>query len=201
MSKVFKINEELANIAVISTELYSSSKSILNYTKNDNFNRLFEKIIIEINKAYTVIDNSFSPFYQIDNEQELIDSFDHLYKSFSENYLMEISKPRKFFDNIYEDFLELQQCKEAKSKFPMLKYHFDRFVTLYDKQIDNDAYLAMSIDRVIKLQNVLLKEIAELKSKDTEDALLVLSFSFADFSDYLNITKNNNGKIQELFET
>ena len=198
MGLEFQINEELANIAITSTELYAASKNIISFVRNDSFKQQFGQIFTEINQAYCVIDNSFSPFCRLHDEESFVANFDALFANFSENYLMEISKPRKYFDNVYEDFIELQQSKEAKSKFPLLKHHYSRFAGLYDKHIDNDAYLAMSIDRVIKLQNQLLNEISNLKAKDPEDAFLLLHAACEDFADYLQIIRVNRERIDAL---
>ena len=198
MSMEFQINEELASIAVTSTELYSASRNILGLVRSKDFIQGFTETVAEINQAFEVLHNSFAPFTQINDETSFTANFIRLYQNFTNNYLLEISKPRKYFDNVYETFIELQQTKEAKSKFPLLSHHYSRFAKLYDKQVDNDAYLAMSIDRVIKLQNRLLKNTAELMEKDPEDAFFLFHSAFTDFSDYLNVTYNNSEKISDL---
>ena len=198
MGLEFKINEELANIAVTSTELYSASQNILKYARQQDFKKLFGSIIAEVSKSYTVVNDSFTPFAKLTDEASFIQNFDSYLASFSKVYLMEISKPRNYIENVYEPCVELKTTKDAQSKFPLLKYHYARWAVLYDKQMDNDIYLAMSIDRVIKLQNQLLLQIAELKTKDPEDAFLMLSSAWKDFSDYLQIIRVNSEKIIAL---
>jgi hypothetical protein len=197
MNFIFNINEELASIAVTSTELCSVTASITHQVKNKDFINLFSKIILEINKSYSVIDNSFSPFSNLNNEEKFVAEFNSLHTEFKNNYLLEISKPRKYCDNVYESYVELLQTKEAKTSFPLIKQSFMRLNKLYDKWVDNDCYLGMSIDRAIKLQNNLLNEIAGQKEKDPEDAYILFNIAFNDFDDYLNIIKNNSQKITE----
>jgi len=187
MGFVFKINEELAAIAVTSTELLSISRSFTSLVRNNAFVAQFNEIVAEINKSYSVVSDSFNPFYALASEKEFTQRFDTLHEAFNGRYLMEASKPRRYCDNVYDAYIQLQQTKEAKSGFPLLKRNFQRLDSFYDKWITNDNLLAMSIDGVLKLQNRLLNEIAEIKQKDTEDAYIIFSSAFDDFRDYLTL--------------
>lgn len=198
MDQVFKINEELASVAVTSTELLSVTRITVQQITNNEFIHYFSEIIREINKSYAVVDELFSPFIQLNNEELFIDKFDITYKTFKDKYLVEISKPRKYCDNIYESYVEMQQTKEAKTRFPLIRNNFIRLDKLYDKWINNDCYLGMSIDRAVKLENNLLNEISKLKTKDTEDAYFIFKSAFQDFSDYLKIIQQNNNQLNQL---
>jgi len=198
MSQVFNINEELACIAVTSTELASITNTMVKNIRNKDFIYLFSSIINEVNQSYAVLNNLFSPFCNINNETLFKSDFDEKHKFFKDNYLMEISKPRKYCDNVYDSYVEMQQTKESKTGFPLIKNNFLRLNKLYDKWISNDCYLGMSIDRAAKLENNLLTEIANLKIKDSEDAFINLLSSFEDFNDYLEIIRKNHDKITQV---
>jgi len=200
MSDIFRINEELAAVAVTSTELHSISNTVHHYLKKSDFIRDFGNIICEINKSYFVLTESFSDFYTINSEDIFSNAFNATHQAFKDAYLLEINKPRKYCDNVYELYREMLLRKEAKTSFPPLKNNFTRLNNLYEKWIDNDAYLAMSIDRVLKLKNNWLTEIYEMKKIDEEDAYLIFRSSLNDFFHYLNITENNATKINILFE-
>lgn len=199
MAIVFKINEELASIAVTATELHSVSKTAVQYINSKDFIAQFSAIVLEINRAYSILDGLFKPFCILNTEELFSTEFDKAISNFKNSYLLEISKPRKYYDNIYEAYVGLQQTKEAKTNFPMIKNNFIRLNDLYDKWINNDAYLAMSIDRAIKLENNLLTDIATLKTKDMEDAYFVFRSSFDDFNDYLSLIQNSADNIRKLF--
>jgi hypothetical protein len=187
MGFVFKINEELAAIAVTATELLSITRSTTELIKNPVFIDLFYEIVAEINKSYAVVMDSFSPFSVINSEEDFEKLFDERHAAFKDRFLMDVSKPRRYCDNVYDAYIQMQKTKEAKSSFPMLKRSFSRLDTFYDKWITNDNLLAMSIDGVVKLQNRLLNEIADIKAKDTEDAYFIFTAAFEDFRDFLSL--------------
>ncbi len=191
----FKINEELAAITVTSTELLSITRSITGLVKNVAFSEQFGDIVAEINQSYAVVNDSFDPFYTLGNETAFIQSFDEKYELFKGCYLMDVSKPRRYCDNVYDAYIHLQQTKEAKSRFPLLKRTFERLDAFYDKWITNDNLLAMSIDGALKLQNRLLNEIAEMKQKDVEDAYIIFSSAFEDFKEYLSLIQSNSVEV------
>lgn len=198
MSFVFKINEELATITVTASELLSVTRTISGFIKNPEFIRQFNAIVSEINKSYPVVLDSFSPFYEIDSEESFVGLFDEKFEVFKSRYLMDVSKPRRYLDNVYDAYIKMQQSKEAKTNFPVLKRTFSRLDTLYDKWVTNDALLAMSIDGVLKLKNRLLTEIGEIKQKDAEYAYIIYSSSFEDFRDYLTMIKSKSDDISKL---
>lgn len=201
MGVVFKINEELASIAVTSTELLATSRSVVEYLKAKDFIDSFANIILEINRSYPVVINAFQPFNQLLTIDSFEQTFDDLHKNFKDSYLLDISKPRKFCDNVYDDYIAMQQMKEAKTGFPPVKSNFIRLNELYDKWINNDAYLAMSIDSAIKLENILLSDITNEKNIDLEDAYNLCKSTFNDFTDYLHIIQKNSDGIVYLFES
>jgi hypothetical protein len=192
MSFIFKINEELAAIAVTATELLSITRALKKLINNTEYFQCFNGIVAEINKSYAVINDCFSPFYTLDGEEEFVRQFDELHESFKSRYLMEVSKPRRYCDNVYDDYIQLQQTREAKSGYPLLKRNFQRLDVFYDKWITNDNLLAMSIDGAVKLQNRLLGEIVEIKQKDAEYAYIVLSSALDDFHDLLTLIKTKS---------
>jgi hypothetical protein len=198
MSFVFKINEELARVAITATELHSVTRTISHFIKSPEFVQAFRNIIAEINKSYVVVTDSFLPFYQLDSEEKFSQLFDEKHDAFSNNYLMEVSKPRKYCDNVYDDYIAMRQMKEAQTTFPLLKESFARLDVLYDKWINNDVFLAMSIDGAIKLKNRLLNDIATMKARDTEDAYFLFSSAFDDFHDYVDLIKNRSEATAKL---
>ena len=198
MGFVFKINEELAAIAVTATELVSVTRTIAGLVNDAAFVQCFSDIVAEINKSYGVIIDSFAPFLAIDSEEAFTQQFDSHHETFKSSYLMDVSKPRKYCDNVYDGYIKMQHTKQAKSTFPLLKRSFSRLDTLYDKWITNDAQLAMSIDGVLKLKNRLLNEIAEIKQKDAELAYSVFSSAFDDFRDYLTLIQTKSDRVSHI---
>lgn len=198
MGLVFKINEELAAISVTATELLSLTRTLEGLVKGGTFMQGFGEIVAEINKSYPVVIDSFSPFYGLDSEETFTQLFDEKLETFKGRYLMDVSKPRRYCDNVYDAYIKMQQTKEAKSSFPMLKRTFARLDTFYDKWITNDNLLGMSIDNLLKLKNRLLNEIAEIKSKDTELAYDIYASAFEDFHEYLVLIQNKSECLSDI---
>lgn len=197
MNLVFKINEELATISVTATELLSVTKTITGLIRAPEFTQAFSAIIAEVNQSYGVVVDSFLPFFKLDAEEKFVQLFDDTYDTFKANYLMAVSKPRKYCDNVYDAYVEMQQMKEAKTTFPILKSSFARLNTLYDKWISNDSFLSMSIDGAIKMKQRLLTEIAETKIRDSEDAYLLFSSAFDDFRSYIDLIQSKSDSITQ----
>jgi len=198
MSNIFKINEELASIAVTSTELYSVSNTIHHYYAKNAFMAKLSPIILQVNKSYFVLADLFSPFLDIKSMDEFTHNFDTVHSTFKQQYLMEIAKPRKYCDEIYDDYREMKTLKEAQTKYPLLKTSFARLHLLYDKWIDNDAYLPMAIDRATKLFNNFLTDIGDAKNVDIEDAFLVYQSAMDDFRDYIAISEKKAKAIEQM---
>ena len=198
MSFEFKITEELSIIPVTAAELLSIARSYQHFVKSPESLLLFNAIIYEISKSYGVVVDILSPFLELDNEDRFSQQFDEQFRQFKESYLFDISKPRRFCDNVYDDYNTLLQSKEAKSKFPMLKRLFTRLDVIYDKWITNDNLLAMSIDNCVKLYNRHLTDIAELKKRDPEDAYLIHQAANDVFIDFVTLIHTLKKQLQQL---
>ena len=198
MGFVFKINEELASITVTASELLSITRTITGMIKNEAFIQLFSGIVREINKSYGVVLDSFAPFYELDGEEKFVQRFNEIHQAFKGAYLLDVSKPRKYFENVYDAYIEMQHTKEIKTGFPLLKQTFSRLDEFYDKWITNDSYLTLNIDGALKLKNRLLNEIAELKQKDKEYAYINFSSALDDFRDYIALIQDKSDKVASL---
>lgn len=198
MSLVFEINQELASVSVTATELLSITRAVTELIKNQSFRTAFNDIVAEINQSYGVVEESFLPFHEIDNEERFARLFPERHAAFKGRYLLDVSKPRKYCDNVYDAYLQMRQTKQAKSSFPPLQQTFARLDGFYDKWITNDAFLAMSIDGALKLESRLLNEVAEFNKKDTEHAYDVFASAFDDFADYVALIQAKREAIATL---
>lgn len=198
MSFVFKINEELAVIPVTAIELISITNSFNTIVKNGEFLSLYNAIIAEISQSYAVIDELISPFINLDTETKFTQFFEQIFQSFKERYLFDVSKPRRYCDNIYDDYIALQQTKESQSGFPILKRTFSRLDAFYDRWITNDNWLAMSIDNSIKLYNRHLSEISDINKIDPEYAYEIYRSANTDLFGYLDMIRKKHAQLQEL---
>lgn len=190
------IVEELASISVTLTELTSITSIINREIRKNDFAQLFNKMIRELAMSYDVVTENLAPFAGIDSESSFIADYDGLHAAYSACYLKEVSKPRLYADNAYEDYLVLKTFKESKTSFPLLKRTFTRLDQFVDKWVTNDAWLAMNIDNLFKRLQQLLNEIAEMKKKDPADAWLIHHAAFCDFSAYLALISDKRAALE-----
>jgi hypothetical protein len=181
------ILREFATISATLGESASIANTINSQIKGGDFSARFNKMFEDIGKCYDVVIENILPLSGFDSEPAFIDGFDASHAAYTECYLKEISKPRVYSDDAYEEYLLLKTMKESKTGFPLLKRSFERMDQFVDKWITNDAWLAMSIDNLFKRLQTMLNEIAALKKKDTEDAFLIYRFAFNEFAPFLTL--------------
>lgn len=182
------IDQELAGISVALTETLAISNIVLQEIGNIEFKERYHTITDNIAKCGDVVLSNLQPFLKLDSEADFIENFDTLHSDYTACYLKEISKPREYSDQAYEEYLLLRTLKDCKTSYPLLKRTFERLDKFIDKWITNDAWLAMGIDNLFKRLQALFNEIALAKKKDPVDAFTLYLGAFHAFSPYLKLT-------------
>lgn len=188
--------QELASINVALTEFSSIARVINTEIRAGEFQERFNKLVANTSKCFGVVIANLQILSEIDSEAALIEKFDRFHANYSAAYLKEISKPRIYSDDAYEEYVLLRLLKEAKTGYPLLKRTFERLDKFVDKWIANDAWLAMAIDNLFKRLQMLFKEIAELKLKDTEQAFIIYSGAWEVFNPYFNLILVQHTQLQ-----
>lgn len=194
--------QELASINVALTELSTLAQIINGEIRGGEFHTRFHNIIVNISKCFDVVTTNLHVLSEIDSEVALIEKFDQFHASYTESYLKEISKPRIYSDDAYEEYVLLRLQKEIKTGYPLLKRTFERLDKFIDKWITNDAWLAMAIDNLFKRLQTLFNEIAALKLKDPEEAFIIYSSALQAFKPYFDLVAVQQTQLQsdhELF--
>jgi len=181
----FTINQELGSVCATAAELTAITQTVTRFIKSESFIGVFQPMVKEITKCYELLTHNMTPFIDLTDEASFNQSFDELYARYKDDYLNEVSKPRTYSEAAYELHLELKRLDESKTNYPILKRTFARLDELINKWIDNDVWLAMSIDNILKMLQRLLNEIAELKRQDPEEAFLVYNSAMAAFKPFV----------------
>lgn len=189
------IVKELATINVTLTELASIATLVNGEISNPDFSPGFNKMVTDIAKSYDVVTVNLLPLAGFETEAAFTDGFDASHAAYTACYLMEISKPRLYAEDAYEEYLALKTLPQCKTSFPLLKRTFSRLDQLVDKWITNDAWLAMSIDNLCKRLQALLNEIAALKQKDPSDAYQIYDNAFTAFRPYLALIGQQRARL------
>jgi len=189
------ITRELATSSATLMELAGVANTVNALLSDSDFTRRFNKIVDDIGNSYDTVTENLLPLAEFTSEEAFINGFDARHAAYSACYLTEISRPRCSGEDAYEEYLVLQTYREFKTSYPLLKRSFERFRQFIDKWVDNDAWLAMSVDNLLKRLHSLLNEIATLKKKDPSDAYVIYRAAFDGFSPYLRIMQDGRGKL------
>jgi hypothetical protein len=190
-----EITRELATISATLMELAAVANTINSEMGDNEFTRRFNKIVNDIGNSYDTVTENLLPLAEFGSEEAFINGFDARHAAYSACYLTEISRPRSAGEDAYEEYLVLQNYKEFKTGFPLLKRSFERFRQFFDKWVDNDAWLAMSVDNLFKRLQSLLNEVAALKQKDPSDAYVIYRAAFDGFSPYLQMMQDGRDRL------
>ena len=196
MAIEFSILKDLAVINNTAIELVSVDKAIRKFIVNTEFLEEYSAIMSEIVCCYHVVIEGLDPLLTIENQADFEQKFDGLFQHFIDTYLIDISRPRVHAELVYEKNLQFQKRKELKTHFPMLKRNFIRLNAIIDKWLDNDIWLAMTIDSLFKLMARLLKEIKETAEKDVDDAYLIYCGGIDHLREYLTVLVNHSNQLK-----
>lgn len=173
MGVELKLIRELATVCVTASELSAIENLIKGELKKPAFVEQFDKMAAAIEECYAVTSANLQPWLQIANETEFCEKFDSAHADFKATYLNITNRPRLASEQAYVDYMLLREFKETQTDYPLLKLTFARLDEFIDKWITNDAWLAMSIENLLKMLHRFLNEIAELKQKDPTDAFTI----------------------------
>jgi hypothetical protein len=93
--------------------------------------------------------------------------------------------------------MALRNYKETQTAYPLLKRTFTRLDEFIDKWITNDAWLAMSIENLLKMLHNFLNEVAELKQKDPTDAFTIFQAAMVALRPYFALLENDWKVLEE----
>lgn len=187
MGLELNIAKELANICVTVTELRSIETIILSEIKNEDFTRQFQSVTENLVRCYDIVVDNLSPLAELNSENAFVSHFDDYLAHYKNNYLQWTGQPRNFSEQAYENYLVLQTYKQTKTSYPLLKTAFARFDEFIDKWVTNDAWLAMSIENLLKILPRQLAETAKTKQQAVEDAFLLHTAVFSAIAPYLSL--------------
>ncbi len=189
MGLEFNLLKDMATINNTALELVSVDRVIRSHIGNAAFLTEYCSLVSDINICYQVVIENLEPFMEIQTEADFEEKFAGVYRHFIDHYLTEISRPRVHAEFVYEKNLQFRKLKEVSTGFPILKRSFTRLHEIVDKWLDNDIWLAMTIDSLFKLLARLLNEINETAEKDSETAFLVYQGGVTSLAVYMMLLK------------
>ena len=173
MGVELNIVRNMATVCVTVSELAAIENLIKGELKNPAFVEQFDKMAGAIGECYGVIADKVQPWLEITNETEFCEKFDSAHADYKATYLSITNQPRVASEQAYIEYMALRNYKETQTAYPLLKRTFARLDEFIDKWITNDAWLAMSIENLLKMLHRFLNEVAEFKQKDPTDAFTI----------------------------
>lgn len=183
----FTITKDLATISATVSELSAVNTIICEEIGSADFHQEYTSLLWDILNTYRVVNRIVQPMVDIQSFAEFNHSFMACHQEYSGGYQAALSEPRVNAEFTFEKYLQFRKRKETKTSYPLLKRSFSRLHDFIDKWIDNDIWLAMTIDTLLKGINRFLSEVAELNSKDQESAYALFSSVMTCMPPYLEI--------------
>lgn len=173
MGVELKIVRELATVCVTASELAAVENLIKGELTKPAFVEQFDKMAGAIRECYGVTAANLRPWLEMTKETEFCEKFDVAYADYKATYLSITNRPRVASEQAYLAYMLLREYKETQTAYPLLKLTFARLDEFIDKWVTNDAWLAMTIENLVKMLYRFLTEVAELKQKDPTDAFAI----------------------------
>lgn len=164
--------KDIATITMTATEVASVLTTLAGSIRKPGFQAELGSLTEDIEASYRVVLENLAPFMGINTQAEFDAQFAQQAASYGERYLMEISRPRELAENTFQKNLQFWKIKETKTSFPLFKLTFQRLREFIDKWIDNDIWLAMTIDSLFKNHHRLLGQVSQLAQQDNEQGFL-----------------------------
>jgi type I site-specific restriction endonuclease len=173
MGVELNIVRELSTVCVTASELAAIENLIKAELNKPAFVAQFDLMADAIAECYAETVAILLPWLEMTKESEFCEKFDFAHADYKATYLTFTNRPRVSSDHAYNAYMLLREFKEMQTAYPLLKRTFARLDEFIDKWITNDAWLAMSIENLLKMLNRFLNEVAELKQKDPTDAFII----------------------------
>lgn len=184
------IFKEVTNIRGSIEQLSSLVEVIEAEAPAGDFHTQFRDLLTDIIASYRVVTDNLSPLCSMPTAEAFERSFAGRFECYAEHCGAEISKPRENAEETFNKYLQFRKLAVVRTKYPVLQRAFAEFHAYVDKWVDNDVWLAMSIDVSFKL---LLKWMSRIKETKARDA----AAAFADFSAFISTLSPHVVAIEE----
>ncbi len=183
----FTITKDMATVSSTISELKAINALICEEIGSEDFRRQYDSLLFDVLNTYRVVLNILKPLTCVNSLDSFHVKFDNLQQCYSENYQSALSEPRINAEFTFEKYLQFRKRRETKTSYPPLKRTFSRLHDYIDKWIDNDIWLAMTIDTLLKMLNRFLTEVGDIKKSDEESAYHLYQSCLGNIPAFLHI--------------
>lgn len=197
MGNEFKVLKDIATISATISELAAVNRMIRTEIDSPDFLQEYDSLIEDILNTYQCVENILQPLIDLRAPTSFKENFISLFQWYSESYQPALSEPRINAELTFQKYLQFCKRRETKTGYPPLKKAFSRLHEFVDKWIDNDIWLAMTIDGLLKVLYRLLGEVIELNTRDSDAAFNYYTSFVAGLSAYLTIIRQMRDQIED----
>ena len=187
MGKEFTIIKELSTISATLAELVAIDRILLAEITSADFRRDYVSLLSDIHNTYQAFIDILQPLTQALTLESFNANFNEIHQYYGDNHQSMHSQSRVNAEFTYEKYLQFRKLKQVNTAYPPLKAAFARLHDLIDKWIDNDIWLALCIDTVLKMLNQILSDVAKLRINDEDEAYRYYYSCVNEFVPYLSM--------------
>lgn len=180
MSNEFKLLKDIATISATLAELQAVDTLITDEIASEQFLSEYNSLLFDVLNTYRALNIMLNPLLGIQSSEAFHRDFAPAATTFSDNFQSVLSESRINAEHTFQKYLQFRKRRETKTSYPSLRRAFPRLHAFIDKWIDNDIWLALTLDSLLKRLNRMLAELLDTAAKDPEQAYqLFCSFSLA----------------------
>ncbi|MFV8816602.1 hypothetical protein [Haliea sp. E17] len=196
MGDEFKLLKALATISATSSELAAVNQLITAEIGSADFLEEYDSLLFDILNTYRGLESILRPMVSVSSPEKFRQDFSSRFEWYANHYQAALSEARINAELTFEKYLQFRKRREVATGFPLLKHAFSRLHDFVDKWIDNDIWLAMTIDTLLKTLFRMLGELNTIQSRDPEDAFALYTSYMAGVLSYLDLIHQNLGQIE-----
>ncbi len=185
MANEFKALKECATVTATLQELAGINAIICEEIPMPGFRSEYDSLLLDIVNTYQVVVDILQPLMMLNQRDSFVSSFEDIAQWYADHYQRALSQPRINAEFTFEKYLQFRKRKEVNTSYPLLKACFGRLHDFIDKWIDNDIWLAMSIDTMLKMVNLVISDLADIRKRDRDEAFMLAQDSIGKLAPYL----------------
>ena len=195
MANEFKALKECATVTATLQELAGINAIICAEIPLPDFRTEYDSLLLDIVNTYQVVVDILKPLMILNQRDAFMASFDDVAQWYADSHRRALSQPRINAEFTFEKYLQFRKRKETKTSYPLLKVCFARLHDFIDKWIDNDIWLAMSTDTLLKMLNLVLNDLADARKRDSDEAFMLAQASIGKLAPYLAMLETGLAEI------
>ncbi len=196
MGNEFKELKAIATISATAVELAAVDTLITGEIGSADFLDEYTSLLLDILNTYRGLETILQPVLAFHSQEAFTQGFGASAEWYENHYQAALSEARANAELTFHKYLQFRKRREVGTSFPLLKQAFARLHEYIDKWIDNDIWLAMNIDTLLKTLFLLVGEVKSLHARDPEEAFAVYRASVAGLAPYLELISQTTAGIE-----